>query len=151
MSFLAAPVFHTLFPRTAALHTAMRTRIACYFDVPRADSRADFANYVDIDLKPTDSKNELKKKVAKKVGIPFDRLKMRLGPFNEVHMFDKEGRIKVSSSGHTVAMKDRRLPTAVQDNNFGAADHELPEWTPEGMGHHPFSDWKQKFEDLEQF
>jgi hypothetical protein len=33
------------------------------------------------------------------------------------------GRIKVSSSGHTVAMKDRRLPTAVQDNNFGAADH----------------------------
>jgi hypothetical protein len=28
---------------------------------------------------------------------------------------------------------------------------ELPEWTPEGMGHHPFSDWKQKFEDLEQF
>jgi|AntAceMinimDraft_1070359.scaffolds.fasta_scaffold13487_3 hypothetical protein len=48
MSFLAAPVFHTLSPRTAALHTAMRTRIACYFDVPRADSRADFANYVDV-------------------------------------------------------------------------------------------------------
>jgi hypothetical protein len=46
-----------------------------------------------IDLKPTDSKNELKKKVAKKVGIPFDRLKMRLGPFNEVHMFDKEASV----------------------------------------------------------
>jgi hypothetical protein len=32
-----------------------------------------------VDLKPTDSKNELKKKVGKKVGIPFERLKMRLG------------------------------------------------------------------------
>lgn len=32
-----------------------------------------------MDLKPTDSKNELKKKVGKKVGIPFERLKMRLG------------------------------------------------------------------------
>ena len=26
----------------------MRTRIACYFDVPRADNQADFANYVDV-------------------------------------------------------------------------------------------------------
>lgn len=28
---------------------------------------------------------------------------------------------------------------------------ELPEWTPDGMGYHPFSDWKQNPEDLEQF
>jgi hypothetical protein len=26
----------------------MRTRIACYFDVPRSDNQADFANYVDV-------------------------------------------------------------------------------------------------------
>ena len=42
-------------------------------------------------------------------------------------MFDKEGRIKVSSNGHTVAMQDERLLNAVAENNFGAADHELPE------------------------
>ena len=40
------------------------------------------------------------------------------------------GPIKVSSSGHTVAMKDPRLPNATKWNHFGAADHELPEWTP---------------------
>ena len=49
------------------------------------------------------------------------------GPFNEVHMFDKEGRIKVSSNGHTMATQDERLLNAVAENNFGAADHELPE------------------------
>ena len=38
-----------------------------------------------VDLKPTDSKNELKKKVAKKVGIPFERLKMRLGKRDHSH------------------------------------------------------------------
>jgi hypothetical protein len=45
------------------------------------------------------------------------------GPFNEVHMFDKDGRIKVSSNGHTMAMRDERLLNAVAENNFGAADH----------------------------
>ena len=73
------------------------------------------------------------------------------GPFNEVHMFDKLGRIKVSSNGHTHSVLDERLLNAVNENNFGAADHELPEWTPDGMGFHPFSDWKQNAEDLEQF
>jgi hypothetical protein len=28
---------------------------------------------------------------------------------------------------------------------------ELPEWTADGMGYHPYSDWKQKAEDLEDF
>lgn len=38
-------------------------------------------------------------------------------------MFDKEGPIKVSSNGHTMAMRDERLLNAVAENNFGAADH----------------------------
>ena len=66
-------------------------------------------------------------------------------------MFDKLGRIKVSSSGHTEAVLDPTLPNAMEFNSFGAADHELPEWTPDGMGFHPFADWKQNPGDLEQF
>ena len=33
---------------TAPLFITMRTRIACYFDVPRDDNQADYANYVDV-------------------------------------------------------------------------------------------------------
>ena len=28
----------------------MKTRIACYFDVPRSDNQRDYANYVDVRL-----------------------------------------------------------------------------------------------------
>ena len=231
----------------------MRTRIACYFDVPRPDSRADYANYVDvrpppvdrhapprprprprprrsslvrapprvrfvrerppaspraradiplappsrvppplapasppppsfasvhaahpahstrttltrappplapptirhpqIDLKKTDTKNDLKRKVAIKVGVPFERLRMRLGPFREVHVFDKLAtNIRVSSCGQTCAIQDTLLPHALELQHFGAKDHELPEWTPEGMGDHPLADWCQEWEDVE--
>ena len=170
----------------------MKTRIACYFDVPRSDNQRDYANYVDvrlarvfslrrdargwrirrspprlpaipvtepvltppvpprqIDLRPTDTKNELKKKVAAKTGVPFERLRMRLGPFNDVHMFDKAGTIGVASCGATVAIRDTGLPRARELNNFGAADHQLPEWTPEGMGDHPYANWAQTWEDIQ--
>ena len=43
-----------------------------------------------IDLRPHDSKNELKRKVSVKTLVPMERLRMRLGPFNEVHLFDKQ-------------------------------------------------------------
>ena len=102
-----------------------------------------------IDLRPTDTKNELKKKVAAKTGVPFERLRMRLGPFNDVHVFDKAGSIGVASCGATLAIRDTGLPRASERNNFGAADHQLPEWTPEGMGDHPYANWAQTWEDIQ--
>jgi hypothetical protein len=103
-----------------------------------------------IDLKKTDTKNDLKRKVAIKVGVPFERLRMRLGPFREVHVFDKLAtNIRVSSCGQTCAIQDTLLPHALELQHFGAKDHELPEWTPEGIGDHPLADWCQEWEDVE--
>ena len=31
----------------------VKTRIACYFDVPRADNRSDYHNFVDVRSRPT--------------------------------------------------------------------------------------------------
>ena len=40
---------HTRTREKKQQHTpAMKTRIACYFDVPGPDNRPDFANYVDV-------------------------------------------------------------------------------------------------------
>jgi hypothetical protein len=88
--------------------------------------------------------------VAIKVGVPFERLRMRLGPFREVHVFDKLAtNIRVSSCGQTCAIQDTLLPHALELQHFGAKDHELPEWTPEGIGDHPLADWCQEWEDVE--
>ena len=105
--------------------------------------------HAQIDLRPHDSKNELKRKVSAKTGVPFERLRMRLGPFNEVHLFDKNGPVTPRACGVSVAMRDSWLPDAREIANFGAKDHELPEWTPEGMGDHPLADWCQEWEDVE--
>ena len=186
----------------------VKTRIACYFDVPRADNRTDYHNFVDvrsferpagvpcfaarvvvrrpnepigrektppapasnrrrtrsptaradppsvpnaqIDLRPHDSKNELKRKVAAKTGVPFERLRMRLGPFNEVHVFDKKGQITPRACGVSVAMRDSLLPRAPELSNFGAKDHELPQDTLVNKGDHPYARWHQTWEDVEQ-
>jgi len=40
----------------------MRTRIACYFDVPRDDNQADYANYVDVRPAPHRTQIHLKAK-----------------------------------------------------------------------------------------
>ena len=157
----------------------VKTRIACYFDVPRADNRSDYHNFVDvrrgsndprafrlsrarsetteraddrprktpsapvrgnlnrawftteradhyratitssqIDLRPHDSKNTLKRKVSAKTGVPFERLRMRLGPFNEVHLFDKNGPVTPKTNGVSVAMRDSLLPRATGTVQF---------------------------------
>jgi hypothetical protein len=199
-------------PRTPPSRVMVKTRIACYFDIPGPDNKPHGANFVDVrefapplrrassldarstsvspevprpptssrdrlpptpplpppphrsvrdpsqvDMRETDSKNELKKRVARKVGIPFYRLKMRLGPFNDVMMFDKESypTLKVGSCAVSVACVDERLSgdqnTAC--NYFGAADHELPEFQDgtKKFEPHPFANWHQTWDDVEKF
>lgn len=76
--------------------------------------------------------------------VPMERLRMRLGPFNEVHLFDKQSScILPRSNGISVAMRDPNLPLAPQVSNFGAKDTDL------GLGEHPFARWKQTWEDVE--
>ena len=102
-----------------------------------------------IDLRPHDSKNTLKRKVSAKTGVPFERLRMRLGPFNEVHLFDKNGPVTPRANGVSVAMRDSLLPRAPELSNFGAKDHELPQDTLVNKGEHPYARWHQTWEDVE--
>ena len=102
-----------------------------------------------IDLRPHDSKNTLKRKVSVKTGVPFERLRMRLGPFNEVHLFDKNGPVTPKTNGVSVAMRDSLLPRAPELSNFGAKDHELPQETLVNKGEHPYARWHQTWEDVE--
>ena len=102
-----------------------------------------------IDLRPHDSKNTLKRKVSAKTGVPFERLRMRLGPFNEVHLFDKNGPVTPRANGVSVAMWDSLLPRANELSNFGAKDHELPQDTLVNKGEHPYARWRQTWEDVE--
>jgi hypothetical protein len=105
--------------------------------------------HAQIDLRPHDSKNELKRKVSAKTGVPFERLRMRLGPFNEVHLFDKNGPVTPRACGVSVAMRDSWLPDAREIANFGAKDHELPPETLVNQGEHPYARWRQTWEDVE--
>jgi hypothetical protein len=74
---------------------------------------------------------------------------MRLGPFNEVHLFDKNGPVTPSACGVSVAMRDSWLPNAREIANFGAKDHELPPETLVNQGEHPYARWRQTWEDVE--
>lgn len=74
----------------------------------------------------------------------MERLRMRLGPFNEVHLFEKQsGCIIPKSNGISVAMRDTMLAHAPKISNFGATDAAL------GLGEHPYARWAQTWEDVE--
>lgn len=166
----------------------MKTRIACYFDVPRPDNKTDDINWVDvrareprvrlqifrpfrlppialdptdpkhppgpvpvqrqpqIDLKHTDMKNDLKRKVAAKTGVPSWRLSMRLGPFQEVYMFDrgaKNGIMPKTFGITTMVHRPELVGNARFDAlYFGAWPKDLPDEEP-----NPLADgWKQEWE-----
>ena len=166
----------------------MKTRIACYFDVPRPDNRQDDINWVDvrarthrsispstitldrfvshpiiaqrrrptdilpplrpsqIDMKHTDMKNDVKRKVAAKTGVPMWRLSMRLGPFQEVYMFDKGAKngIMPRTFGLTEAVyRPDLIGNARFDATyFGGFNEDFPEEEP-----NPLADgWKQTWD-----
>lgn len=59
-------------PEKKNLPNTMRTRIACYFDVPGPNNQADFANYVDVRCPPTPLRVVKKTSVFLFVFFPSD-------------------------------------------------------------------------------
>ena len=97
-------------------------------------------------MKHTDMKNDVKRKVAAKTGVPMWRLSMRLGPFQEVYMFDKGAKngIMPRTFGLTEAVYRPDLigNASFDATYFGGFNEDFPEEEP-----NPLADgWKQTWD-----
>ena len=54
----------------------VKTRIACYFDVPRADNRSDYHNFVDVRSRPT----RLSRSVSRRARVGADAFRTSRRP-----------------------------------------------------------------------
>ena len=76
---------------------------------------------------------------------------MRLGPFNDVHVFDKAGSIGVASCGATLAIRDTRACRARARRNNAAARPiiDSPSGPPRAWATIPYANWAQTWEDIQ--